>query len=268
MRLATGLVVASALRADAVSLRRSGAGEVLPYDPVEVLCTLGKTEEGELKIQGWCNSWLDCVKVKSQPAQDQAAVMKAWSPAPCKEICGEWPATTPAEGALLQANSSTSALATLLGLKSGGTPECVKSCDRFQDSLSNCVGKILFEPGQVAAMGVPEGGAKKPEAPAYCSEKDTPCMPDLPIRNQQCYKHKTKEVVHNVKVPDEKKRECETIKADLEHCKDCPQLAPLGQSEYATFVGGCMDQLNAYHQAVHPGAGDAAIPGATGCKVH
>eukprot|EP00929_Paragymnodinium_shiwhaense_P034894 TRINITY_DN18937_c0_g1_i1.p2 TRINITY_DN18937_c0_g1~~TRINITY_DN18937_c0_g1_i1.p2 ORF type:complete len:274 (-),score=78.73 TRINITY_DN18937_c0_g1_i1:124-945(-) len=268
--VATGLV-ASHVGVEAVSLRRSGAADALPsYDPTEVLCTLGKDSDNKPKIQGWCQNWLECVETKSQPAGDQSAVMKAWSPAPCKEVCGEWPETTPKEGALLQANSTTSAVAALFGLdgKSGGTPVCVKSCEKFQDSLSKCVAKILFEPGQVAAMGAPDDNKAKADFPAYCKDKDTPCMPDLPIRQQQCMKHKTKQVVHKVEIPEDKKLECKTIEGDMEHCKDCPQLQPLGQSQYATFIGGCMDQLNAYHQATHPDAGSQALAGATGCKVH
>jgi len=237
------------------------------YDPVELLCT----HKG--KIQGWCQDWVSCIKTKAVPAGTQESVRAAWQPADCKEVCGEWPATTPAEGgaSLLARKSnitaSQAAEAQMLGLKAQATmKDCQASCTKFQDSLSSCVAKLLFEPGQVATMGMPSG--KKKPAPEFCTKKDTSCLPDLPIRVQKCQSHETRKVLYNEAIPDDKKRECTLLKSDLEDCKDCPQLQDNYGSQYTTFVGGCMDQLNAYWQATNPTAKVHAIAGATGCKVH
>lgn len=271
------VVIGSSLpTAAGVGLRRAGGPLDGPdrtgYDPVEVLCALGKDGEGKPKIQGWCKDWIGCIKEKATPQQDKAAVMKAWSPAECKEICGVYPQTTPLEGggALLQKTNATSATALtskLLGMvdSEASKDACLKSCGKFQDNLSNCVSKILFEPGQISAMGLGAGG-KTP--PSHCTLKDTPCTPDLPVRSQQCWRHKTREVLYDAKVPGDIEKECKMIKSDMETCKDCPSLSSTGASEYLAFSGGCMDQLNAYFAASHPDAKEAALPGATGCQVH
>lgn len=39
-------------------------------------------------------------------------------------------------------------------------------------------------------------------------------------------------------------------------------------TQYQSFVGGCMEQLYAYHTATDPDAGSAALPGSRGCSVH
>merc|ERR1712061_51564 len=62
-----------------------------PYDPTMLLCQLGKDTEGKPKIQSWCKKWLTCIKKASQPKMDAAAVLTAWKPADCREVCGEWP---------------------------------------------------------------------------------------------------------------------------------------------------------------------------------
>lgn len=240
--------------------------DLTPYDPVEVLCALGK-KNGKLNVQPWCKDWLACIKTKASPAGDPAAVKKAWDPAPCKEICGQWPAVTPKEGAkkklFLQDANATAALG-LLNIHTEG--DCLKSCENFQGSLSTCVATIMFEPGKTAAMGIKKPG---PKPDAICTKKDSPCMPDLEINHQKCLGHKTKKVLDKgYKIPDDISQGCKMIKMNLPDCKKCPQLQELGQSKYAAFTGGCMDQLNAYHQATHPKAGSSAIPGAKGCKVH
>jgi len=232
--------------------------DLTPYDPIEVLCTLGRNDAGEPKISPWCQDWLQCIKTKASPAGTPDSVKAAWSPAPCEEICGKWPAMTPKEGgkkAFLQD-----------GIVSEN--DCLKSCANFQSSLSSCVATIMFEPGKTAAMGLPKAGAKAPAE--ICTKKDSPCMPDLEINHQKCLGHSTKRVLDKgYKIPDEISQGCKMIKMNLEDCKKCPQLAAANsQSAYAAFTGGCMDQLNAYWQATHPEAGKSAIPGATGCTVH
>jgi hypothetical protein len=264
--LAACLCSATAVR----SVRRSGAANPLEvpnltgYEPVEVLCGLGKAADGSPNVQGWCRNWVGCIQAKAQPAGDAAAVKSAWDPADCREICGAWPTTSKPEGTSLLAKANQTA-AGLLGLKAG--KECEASCKNFQESLSSCVATILFEPGKVNAMGLPKG--KAPAPPAHCVEKDSPCMPDLPVQYQKCMVHKTKKALNrDHKVAEEDERRCNMIKMDMEHCKDCPQAKGGFQSQYTAFVGGCMDQLNAYHQATHPQAKIAAIPGAKGCTVH
>jgi len=238
--------------------------DLTPYDPVEVLCTHGKT------VSPWCKDWMMCIKGKANPAQTPEAVMSAWDPADCKEICGSWPNMTPKEGAkksFLQLFNPSKAIAGLLHLDSSSSNDCLKSCGNFQKSLSSGVSKIMFEPGKVAAMGLPKQGGKAPAE--ICTKKDSPCMPDLPIKAQKCMGHKTKKVLDkSYDIPAEVEQGCKFIKMNMEDCKKCPQVQGGSLSEYAAFTGGCMDQLNAYWQATHPKAGEAAIPGAKGCTVH
>jgi len=228
--------------------------DLTPYNPTEVLCSLGKDKEGNPKVSDWCANWLQCIKTKASPSGSTDAVKKAWAPASCKEICGTWPAITPKEGKKL-----------FLQEESDG--DCVKSCENFQASLSSCVATIMIEPGKTAAMGLPKKGGKAPAA--ICTKKDTPCMPDLEVNHQRCLGHKTKKALDKgYKMPGTLAQDCKMLKLNLEDCKNCPQLAAGGQSAYAAFTGGCMDQLNSYWQATHPNAGKSAIPGATGCTVH
>lgn len=242
--------------------------DLTAYDPTEVLCTKGRDEHGNPKIQGWCKDWLACIKAGAEPAGDAAAVRAAWKPADCREVCGLWPATTRREGtsvllaqralaptARLQ-TSSSARLAKLYGVRVNGTVgDCQTSCSNFQESLTECVAMILFEPGQVAAMGIPEDGPTAPP-PVYCRGEHTECVPDLQLQYQSCLT-KTHEP-----------SECKVLKTAVEGCKDCPQLSENYMSHYHAFVVGCMDQLNAYWQATNPAAGEAAILGATGCMVH
>jgi len=224
--------------------------DLTPYNPTEVLCTLGRDKDGKAKISPWCSDWMQCIKTKAAPSGTTEKVKAAWGPAPCKEVCGKWPQTTKKEGTFLQEEG-----------------DCVKSCENFQASLSSCVATIMFEPGKTAAMGLKKANAPKPAE--ICTQKDSPCMPDLEINHQKCIGHKTKKTLDKgYKVPDEIAQGCKMIKMNLGDCKKCPQLQGGGQSQYAAFTGGCMDQLNAYWQATHPKAGKSAIPGATGCKVH
>lgn len=257
------MALTAATLAAAVRLRRGDGGpldtpDTTGYDPVELLCTHGKDARGEKKIQGWCKDWVSCIKSKAAPEGTPAAVMKAWSPADCKEICGEWPSMTPKEGAKKAA---------LVAMGANST-DCQASCTKFQDSLSTCVSKLIFEPGKISTMKGPQTKAAKGENSAFCSMKDTHCLPDLPIKAQRCTADESKAIVSDKKWAEERKKECKIIQSDFEDCKDCPQLKDNYGSHYTAFVGGCMDQLNAYWQAAHPSAGKHAVPGATGCTVH
>jgi hypothetical protein len=228
--------------------------DLTAYDPVKVLCTLGRDADGNPKIQDWCEDWTKCIKTKAIANGTEAAVKDAWDPADCREVCGVWPSMSFAQ---LRGKAKSS----------DSKDECVKSCDNFQSSLSMCVAKIMFEPGQVSAMGSSDSSNASP--PAICTEKDTPCVPDLAIKHQKCLGHKTKATLDDTyTIPKAIEDACALIKSDLDDCKTCPQLDEDSQSEYAAFTGGCMDQLNAYHQATHPNAGDAAIPESKGCQVH
>lgn len=258
-----GLLAAGSLpAAEASLLRRSGVGgpldtpDLTAYDPVEVLCT--RSPGGVKKVQGWCKTWVACIKKGATPAGDAAAVRAAWKPADCKEVCGAWPVTSKPEGK--QKNASALLATWSAGGRGNRTSQdakdCEKSCGNFQDSLTKCVAMILFEPGKVAAMGAPSGKAP-PKPPAHCSSKGTSCLPELPINYQKCMARE-----------DDPTKKCKTLKTAMEDCKDCPALSENFLSHYHAFVGGCMDQLNAYHQATHPDAAAAAIPGAAGCKVH
>lgn len=260
--------------ASAAALRRAAQ---LPahepgFDPVETLCAHGKEDDGSKRIQKWCADWLSCVKTSASQDMSKEAVKRAWSPADCKEFCGDWPVLTPAASAASLAmvgsgggaNVSASSVAAARRQMGAGKKSCLDSCANFQDSLSGCVATILFDHGKLSNMGMPDDEEAEPAA-EICTKRDTPCMPDLEVRAQRCLIHKSKKVIDGEHtVPPQ----CGMVKMHFEECKNCPQLRENYQTQYASFTGGCMDQLNAYHQAVHPGAGDAAIPGATGCKVH
>jgi len=144
-----------------------------------------------------------------------------------------------------------------------GQKDCMDSCGAFEESLARCLATILFEPGRIATMGGAPGssgsepflGAPSPAMPPQCSGVGTNCVPDLPIQYQRCVSQKPLS-------------QCALLKDHMDECKDCPQLSENSLSEYHTFVGGCMDQLNAYWQATHPMAKTAALPRAGGCDVH
>jgi len=260
-----------------------------PYNEVEVLCALGKNSSGMPNIANWCQKWVGCIKTKASPGGSQNDVMKAWDPAPCEEICGTWPAMSAPEGKSAKAVPSLAKHASKLlipthpsgqqsslshlfrewlptFLQSEKKNACASSCERFKKGLSSCVATILFEPGKVAAMGMPK---KAKKAAAICTKRTTPCQPELPIKHQRCLGHNTKRVLDaSYKVPAQVARECKLIKMNMESCKKCPQLQDNYGSKYTAFTGGCLDQLHAYWQATHPEAGESAIPGAKGCTVH
>jgi hypothetical protein len=217
------------------------------YDPVQLLCSPGGKEEK------WCSDWLACIKEKSTP-EGKSKVMEAWDPAPCEEICGKWPVTTPP--GLLQSWGKTK----------GG---CMDSCENFKTSLASCVGTVIFEPGQMATMG---GGSAEPERPMSenCKAANATCLPDLPARYQECVSHKADLKLGRKLKPDrmEARANCDQVIEDFDECRNCPQLQGTFAQEFTGFIGGCMDQLHAYHQATMPAQEEAAIPGAKGCKVH
>mmetsp|Transcript_55871 Transcript_55871/g.149564 ORF Transcript_55871/g.149564 Transcript_55871/m.149564 type:complete len:289 (-) Transcript_55871:87-953(-) len=239
--------------------------DLTAYDPVTVLCAHGKDAGGKPKIQGWCRDWLACIRKGAQPQGDKAAVLAAWKPADCREVCGAWPPLTkppangtaepvdapPPENATGNASSAPSGVATLL--QEGR--DCNSSCSNFQESLSSCVATILFEPGKVAVMGVPS--QTTPAPPAHCAAANATCMPDLPIRYQKCVAKAAKP-----------SKDCQVLKTEMADCKGCPEVESGFLSQYHVFVGGCLSQLNAYWQATHPQAGVAALPGSSGCSVH
>jgi len=115
--------------------------DLTPYDPVEVLCTLGKEVGGGPKISPWCKGWLQCIKSKANPEGTPEAVMKAWSPADCREICGHWPTMTAKEGtgtptgmqskSFLEGANASAAIG-LINMHSKA--DCLKSCGNFQSS--------------------------------------------------------------------------------------------------------------------------------------
>jgi len=246
---------------EAFSLRGKDVTALLdPYDPIKILCTRGKESP---HIENWCKQWVTCIQGKASPAETPAAVMSAWKPATCKEVCGNWPHRGLKLPSLIEQGNS-SALS-LLGLDLSNEGSCQQSCANFQKSLSTCVSMILYDQGQIASMGAPKAAKK---AAAICTEKKTPCMPDLPIRHQKCAKHRTQAVIHPGK-GEGVSQECKLLESNMEDCKDCPALNGDGGSQYAAFTGGCMDQLNAYWTASNYGvAGQSAIPAEQGCKIH
>jgi len=262
-KLTTALVVAGPL----------DTPDLTPYNPIEVLCSLGLDGRGKPKIQKWCADWLQCIKTRSSPGGSAAHVMKAWKPADCNEVCGKWPVSSSPEGIRRAKTRAKFAKVVakkklfLMDVDSQDQKGCMKSCKNFQKSLSSCVANIMFEPGKIAAMGIPKKGQKK--APSICTGKDTPCQPDLEINHQKCLGHKTKATLDaRYKVPAKVAQDCKFLKSAMDDCKSCPQRQGNYRNQYTTFVGGCMDQLNSYWQATHPHAGVAALPGASSCKVH
>lgn len=226
---------------DATALRHASglaSGDPDPYDPVLLLCSLGKKKDGSRNIQGWCKDWLSCIKEKAvAKGSDAAAVKEAWGPADCKEYCGEWPAMT--EFVLHLSNKSLAST----------TKGCQRSCKNFQESLSECVATVLFKKGQFATHDLVPN-----DVPAHCTEKDTPCLPHLKLKYQKCVAETCSDI--------------EKLKSEVDKCSECPNFGDQGTMKFQAYIGGCMDQLNAYHQATHPDAGPARLPGATGCQVH
>jgi len=86
---------------DAVQLRKRQTNAQGPLDgfyPDEVLCSLGKDAQGLTIFFPWCIDWVKCLEEKAQPSGTPEAVLDAWGPAKCEQICGLWPAdptTTP-----------------------------------------------------------------------------------------------------------------------------------------------------------------------------
>jgi len=290
------LLAAVPQTASAAALRAARSDPALavpdttPFNPITILCnakaagTDGFSSEAEslfratfgnddqVNKETWCKDWLQCIKDKSMMTQDKDGVLQAWAPADCKEVCGKFPAETPLEGQkFLQVGDQLARTARLFSLGGNATKfDCVESCGRFQKSLSSCVATILYEPGQVTVMGAPGQKAKGPEPPKWCSDKGTPCVAELQSEHQKCLVEKTKFVVKGAEVPGDLKKKCADLADDMDHCKGCPQMDESFATAYYAFTGGCMQQLHAYYQATHPGAKNAAIPGATedGCKVH
>jgi len=263
-----------------LSLRKSAAVARAPegYEADDLLCMHGTKNEKPFK-QSWCVDWLKCIKEKAVMQVDK--VMEAWGPADCEQYCGVNPATNPLEGQflLLQGTHRSGAGASRDDPEEEDEEEddeeekeqCMKSCTNFQKSLSTCVGTIMFEPGKLAVMGKKKHNGPPPDE--ICTVKDTPCMPDLPIKMQRCHAAHTKRRLQGAENAERlfagfDMETCKNILKDYDDCKECPQLKQAGGTAYTTFVGGCMDQLNAYWQATHPRAGKHAIPGATGCTVH
>merc|ERR1719375_417442 len=78
----------------------------------------------------------------------------------------------------------------------------------------------MFEPGKTAAMGLPRANAQKPAA--ICTQKDSPCMPNLAVNHQKCLGHRTKSVLDKgYKIPDEISQACKLIKTNMEDCHKC-----------------------------------------------
>jgi len=235
------------------------------------LCSLGG-EKAAPTVQGWCSSWLSCIHDAAQPACDKAAVLAAWRPADCREVCGKWPAmklaASPQNATQMTAAPAPAAPTFTELAEFGGVADCVTSCSNFQNSLSSCVATILFEPGKVAAMKP----AEVAPPPGICMGNSTPCLPDLAIRHQKCISQRTAAVLGKSKASVASvasvASSCKALSDDLALCRECPQLADGYQSQYTAFVGGCMDQLNAYWQATHPSAGEVAVPSGSGCHVH
>merc|ERR1719506_3591850 len=99
-------------------------------------------------VQPWCKDWLKCVKDKASPTENAAAVMTAWLPADCKDVCSSTPVVSGGlkiKASLVQkANASLN----LLDLHRMTRDDCVTSCSSFQKSLSTCVATIMFDKGK------------------------------------------------------------------------------------------------------------------------
>jgi hypothetical protein len=220
------------------------------YDVVDLMCTFRDSE------QAWCKDWITCIKEKAAPEGSPASVMKAWKPAECEQYCGIYPVLNAA--GFVQTNHSK--------VQHASHNACMDSCKKFQDSLSTCVATLIFEPGKISVMK----GKKPAKEDQVCGT--TTCMPDLAVNYQKCSLIKAGKVIGS-STGEKKEPEvaggCKQIKKDWDDCKGCNKYKELGGSKYTSFVGGCIDQLNAYWQASHPQAGATSVPGATGdCKVH
>lgn len=252
LRIAMAIAFADSSVNAAILRGRIPTPDLTSYDPNDLLC-----KRGDRRILDWCKDWLTCIKSSAAGQGTPEAVLDAWSPAECHTMCDALPLSMISILGKRNRNETSTSYA-------GPTPECLESCENFKTSLSGCVAKILFEPGQIATMmpDVPAEGAE------ICTIPDTPCLPDLPIQHQHCVADGAAARAIGNALTSEREAECSQFEANMEECKDCPQVAGMYDSEYFTFVGGCMDQLNAYHAATHPQAQGAALPGAVGCTVH
>jgi len=224
----------------------STGADMAPYNPTSLLCQRGKDEP---KIQSWCEKWLTCIKTKSQPDMDAAAVLAAWKPTDCREVCGKWPVLKKA--ALLQQHERG-----FLAAESSSS-DCMGNCQSMHSSLSTCVATVLFEPGKVQLMGLPGKKEEEKKVPVQCVGEKSPCKAELPVNYQKCMASSSKPT-----------KDCKALKTEVDDCKDCPQLNAKYLTQYQAFVGGCMAQLHAYRLATNPKAGVAAVPGPKGCKMH
>lgn len=216
------------------------------YDVIDLMCTFQDKE------QAWCKDWISCIKEKAAPEGSPAAVMKAWKPAECEQYCGIYPVLNE-PGGFIQANNTKG--------KFASHNACMDSCKKFQESLTTCISTVIFEPGKIATMK----GKKPPKEDAVCGTST--CMPSLAVDYQKCTLIKAGKVVGSSsgeKKEPEVPGGCKQIRKDWDECKACNKYKELGGSKYTAFVGGCIDQLNAYYQASHPSAGAHAVPGATG----
>lgn len=87
----------------------SDQGPLDGFYPDEVLCTLGKDGNGNTLFFEWCINWVQCIEKKAQPTGTPEAVLKAWAPADCHEICGMWPPKPPPTTTTTVATTTTQA---------------------------------------------------------------------------------------------------------------------------------------------------------------
>lgn len=92
------LIGSLAVSAYSRQLRQQQSSDQGPLDgfyPDEVLCQLGKDGNGNTVFFKWCIDWVQCIEKKAQPSGSPEAVLEAWEPANCHEICGLYPPPPP-----------------------------------------------------------------------------------------------------------------------------------------------------------------------------
>lgn len=141
------------------------------FYPEEVLCTLGQDAKGRHIIFPWCIDWVQCIHREAEPSGTPEAVLKAWAPATCEEICGHWPVqrptkppttTTTAPPSTTTVKAATTTEEPTTQMATTTKPKCPPwvdgDCDMIMDEMEGEMGGEMDEmEGEMEDLGEMEG---------------------------------------------------------------------------------------------------------------